>query len=273
MMMKMMIRRFTFLLFLLLGMGVAASAYNNTYAIVIAVADYQNFAPDDGDLNYTVDDANSFVRFLKSKKGGSIPASNIVLLTDAQATKANIQAKAKALFAKAQKEDRVIFYFSGHGGKGYFLPYDVTYEGDNLLYFSEMKAIFRTAKCKTKLLFADACFSGGMKESIGKKMALKKDHQKGVKAASDMNIAVMMSCQGDETSLETGALRQGLFTYYLIEGLGGMANSDGNRYVTIQELFYYVYHKVQDAAAKRGHKQTPELFGKFDLRLIVANLQ
>lgn len=266
-------RRFALLLLMLLGMSMAASAYNNTYAIVIGVADYLSFAKDDGDLNYTVDDAISFVNFLKSKKGGSVPASHIVLLTDALATKANIQSKAKALFSQAQKEDRIIFYFSGHGGKGYFLPYDVTMDGDNLLYFNEVKAIFRTAKCKTKLLFADACFSGGMKESIGKKLPLKKNHQDGVKAASNMNIAVMMSCQGDETSIETGALRQGLFTYYLIEGLGGMANSDGNKYITIQELFYYVFHKVQDAAAKRGHKQTPELFGKFDLRLIVANLQ
>lgn len=87
-----------------------------------------------------------------------------------------------------------------------------------------------------------------------------------------MNIAVMMSCQGDETSMEMGSLQQGLFTYYLIEGLGGKANRDGNMFITIQELYYYVYHKVQDKAASRGKKQTPELFGKFDLRLIVAKV-
>ena len=89
-----------------------------------------------------------------------------------------------------------------------------------------------------------------------------------------MNIAVMMSCQGDETSMELGSLQQGLFTYYLMEGLGGAANNDGNKYVTIQELYYYVYHKVKDRAAqcRPPHKQTPELFGKFDLRLIVAKV-
>jgi hypothetical protein len=57
-----------------------------------------------------------------------------------------------------------------------------------------------------------------------------------------------------------------------MEGLGGGANRDGNKYITIQELYYYVYHKVQDYANKCGQSQTPLLFGKFDLRLIVGKL-
>lgn len=267
-----MIRRITIILLSLLGISMAAVAYNNTYALIIGVADYKNFTPDDGDLNYTVGDAVSFAAFLKSKKGGSVPAANIVLLTDAQASKENIIAKGNALFAKAKKDDRVIFYFSGHGDKGCFLPYDVTTMGGNLLYFDEVKSIFRAANSNTKLLFADACFAGSMKKNVTQKADWKKALEKGHKSAGNMNIAVMMSCQGDETSIELPWLRQGLFTYYLMEGLGGAANRDGNKFVTIQELYYYLYHKVQDEAAKLRHKQTPELFGKFDLRLIVAKV-
>ena len=267
-----MIKRFTFVLFILLGMNFMALAYNNTYAIIIGVADYKNFVPGDGDLKYTVNDAASFAAFLKSKKGGSVPAANIILLTDAQASKANILAKGKALFSKAKKDDRVIFYFSGHGGKGCFVPYDTDDMGNNLLYFSEVKSVFRAAKCDTKLLFADACFAGSMKGVTTTKEAFKKSLKKGLKDASKMNIAVMLSCQGDEASIELPSLKQGLFTYYLMQGLGGDANRDGNKFVTIQELYYYVYHKVQDRAAKIDHKQTPELFGKFDLRLIVAKV-
>lgn len=256
------------LLVLFLGAFVSLSAYENTYAIVIGVADYKNYTPGDGDLNYTINDATSFAAFLKSKKGGSVPASNIVLLTDAKASKANIIAKAKALFGKAKKNDRVIFYFSGHGDKGCFVPYDAGDMGDCLLYFNEIKSIFRCAKCNTKLLFADACFSGSMKTELLSKANMKKSLEKSIKAASNMNIAVMMSCQDDEFSIESSDLGQGLFTYYLMEGLGGKANRDGNKYITVQELYYYVYHKVQN----RNRNQTPELFGKFDLRLIVAKV-
>lgn len=265
-------KRIVILLLFLMGLNASMSAYENTYALIIGVADYKNFAPGDGDLSYTVGDALSFAAFLKSKKGGNVPSTNIVLLTDANASKSNIIAKGKALFAKAKKDDRVIFYFSGHGDKGCFLPYDVSLMGGNMLYFSEVKSIFKAAKCNTKLLFADACFAGSMKKNVTQKADWKKALEKGHKSAGNMNIAVMMSCQGDETSIESPSLQQGLFTYYLMEGLGGAANSDGNKFVTIQELYYYVYHKVQDEAASRRHKQTPELFGKFDLRLIVAKV-
>ena len=265
-------KRISLLLVLLMGMGGFVLAYNNTYAIIIGVADYKNFAPGDGDLKYTINDAQSFAEFLKSKKGGSVPEANIVLLTDAQASKENIISKSKSLFAKAKKDDRVIFYFSGHGSKGCFMPYDAGDIGNTLLYFNEVKTIFRSAKCSTKLLFADACFAGSMKTGLTSNSEIKKSIEKGLKEASNMNIAVMMSCQGDETSIESSEWKNGLFTYYLMKGLGGDANRDGNKFVTIQELYYYVYHKVQDKAASRGHSQTPELFGKFDLRLIVAKV-
>lgn len=265
-------RRILLIAALVMGMSGMALAYENTYAIIIGVADYKNFSRFDGDLRYTVNDAVSFASFLKSKKGGSVPSTNIVLLTNAQATKQNIIEKGKALFAKAQKDDRVIFYFSGHGDKGCFLPYDVSSMGGNLLYFSEVKSIFKAAKCNTKLLFADACFAGSMKEGLSANKELRKSLEKGHKDASNMNIAVMMSCQGNEMSIEMPTMQQGLFTYYLMEGLGGAANRDGNKFVTIQELYYYVYHKVQDTAATKDHQQTPELFGKFDLRLIVAKV-
>jgi uncharacterized caspase-like protein len=243
-------------------------AYNNTYAIIIGVADYKNYTLATGDLRYTTNDARLFYEFLRSREGGYVPAQNIVYLTNAHASKANIIAKGKALFAKARQNDRVIFFFSGHGDKGCFVPYDAGLYGENLLYFSEVKSIFRKAQCGTKLLFADACFSGSMKgvKNTKNQQTLEKE----AKAASKMNIAVMMSCKGTETSLELGDLQQGIFTYYLIHGLGGLANEDNNKYVTIKELFQYVNRKTRAKAASMGCSQTPELFGKFDLRLIVA---
>lgn len=256
---------------ILICIGVVSYAYENTYAIVVGVADYENFSANDGDLTYTISDAKRFAQFLMSRQGGSVPVANIIFLSDARASKANIIAQAKSLFSKARSNDRVIFFFSGHGGRGCFVPYDAGLNGENMLYFSEVKSIFRNAKCNTKLIFADACFSGSMKGF--KTNAFKKNLLKEEKASSKMNIAVMMSCKGDETSLESGSLKQGLFTYYLMQGLSGKANFDRNKYVTIQELFKYVYQKTRNEAATMNHKQTPELFGNFDLRLIVAKNQ
>ena len=254
----------------LLAVAPYVVAYNNTYAVIVGVADYMNFTQGNGDLNYTINDARLFYDFLRSKKGGAVPSENILYLTDARASKANIIAKGRALFSKAKKNDRVIFFFSGHGSKGCFVPYDAGLAGENMLYFSAVKAIFKNAKCDTKLLFADACFSGSMKNIQLKDV--QKILTKENKASPNMNIAVMMSCRSDEFSMESEELQQGLFTYYLINGLGGLANSDNNKYITIKELYYYVYKKTCAKASSMGRSQTPELFGKFDVRLIVAKI-
>ena len=261
------------LLVFLMVLGRLAYSYENTYAIIIGVADYKYGSIYSGDLRYTVNDARKFYEFLKSDKGGSVPASNIVLLTDARASKANIITQAKALFARAKTNDRVILYFSGHGKEGCFLPYDADYFGRRLLLFTEIKSLFRYAKCTTKLLFSDAFFSGSMKENMSSNTGLRRVMERNAKvSSSNMNIAVMMSCQDDEYSLELTDLQQGVFTYYLMQGLSGKANSDESQYITIQELFYYVYHRVKYKAALQGSAQTPVLFGTFDLKLVVGKI-
>jgi len=259
------IRNIILALVVIASVSYRATAYDKTYAVVVAIGDYKNFTKNNGDLQYTISDAYAFYNFLKSREGGSVPSSNICLLTDANATKQNIISKSKALFSKAGANDRVIFYFSGHGNSGSFMPYDANSYGSNLLYFSELKEIFRYAKCKTKLIFADACFSGSIKANSSRASS------SSTSSSSKINIAVMMSCKDNETSMESSDIGHGLFTYYLIEGLKGRANKDKNEYVTIQELFYYVYQKVVNYASSRPNtKQTPVLFGNFDLRLIVA---
>jgi len=255
------------LLALLLGMNASVLAYNNTYAVIIGINDYKdNIVVTD--LIYSDKEALAFYRFLTSEKGGSVPVGNICLLTDSKASKSNVMYQAKALFSKAEKNDRVIFYFGGHGGEGGFAPYDFDGYFDSVLSYSDIKAIFRCAKCNSKLLFADACHSGGIKFDSNKS---KNDgHKNNQTATKNLNIAIMTASKSDEYSWQTSALEMGVFTYYLIEGLGGAANRDGNGYITIQELYYYVYHKVMDKTREFGSLQTPQLFGKFDLRLIVA---
>ena len=254
------------LLFLLLfSCAVPSYAYDNTYAVIIGIADYKYDIV--SDLKCTLNDARSFSKFLMSKEGGSVPAKNICLLTESNAARNNIIRKAKALFSKAGKNDRVIFYFSGHGDEGFFVPYDYNGTAETTLFYSDIKSIFKSAKSNTKLLFLDACFSGGIKGPS--------THRRDDRTSSkNLNIAVMSASRSDEVSWESDK-GMGVFTYYLMQGLGGAANLDGNGYITIQELYYYVYKQVtkKTQSAEYSSQQTPQLFGKFDLRLIVGKVQ
>jgi len=266
-----MMKKLTLLLLLLIGVGGVASAYNNTYAVIVGVNDYmyEEFA---NDLPYSKKEARAFYDFLVSRKGGSVPASNICLLTDSEATKANIIYQAKRLFSKAKKNDRVIFFFTGHGGEGCYAVHDSNGFFETCLTYDDMKSIFKYAKSNTKLMFVNACHSGGIKGDARKKDP--KGKNTNLNSMGNTNIVVMTASKSDEYSWYSSDIEMGVFPYYLIKGLGGEANRDGNGYITIQELYYYVYHNVIDKTNSLSFatQQTPQLFGKFDLRLIVSNL-
>ena len=127
-------------------------AQGQTYAVVVGIADYAALTAQDGDLRFADRDARQVAAFLQSKTGGQVPASQIRLLTNRQATLASIQ-QALTLFRKARPGDRVILYFSGHGMPGSFVPYDARAGATrSLLTYATIKAAFRQSAAATKLL-------------------------------------------------------------------------------------------------------------------------
>ena len=254
---------YVFLFFLLLLSIDNVWAYKNTYAVIVGIADYAGDSK--SDLTYTVRDAQLFCDFLMSQEGGKVPADHIYILKDSKASKANILFYTRKLFAKAGEDDRVIFFFSGHGSAGYLLPYDAILSSSNWLSYEEVKSLFRCAKAKTKLMYADACYSGDFKNTFTKKV-----RNKNISVRRSSDIAIMLSCGDNQYSMETSSLRQGVFSYFLVKGLKGAADRDSNKLITIQELFYYVCRETQQYAKNKGRYQKPVLIGKFDLRLIVG---
>jgi hypothetical protein len=88
--MKHYLTSFAFLLLakLLMSQGAAPVIKpENTYAIVIGIANYEN---DRINLNYANKDAEVFARYLLSSAGGAVPEDNIRLLIDTNATTAAI---------------------------------------------------------------------------------------------------------------------------------------------------------------------------------------
>ena len=77
----------------------------------------------------------------------------------------------------------------------------------------------------------------------------------------------MMSSKSEEVSLEDGGLRSGIFSYYLVRGLKGKADTNRDKIITIQELYDYVFYEVQSYTA---HAQTPTITGNFDKEMPVA---
>jgi len=235
------------------------------YALVVGVASY-NHMPS---LKYTDDDAYQLYAFLKSPEGGAIPDNNIKILIDDAATNMSITANLKAMVARADANDVLMIYFSGHGLDGAFVPSD--FDGHkNQLPYGDVLDILNGAKAKHKVFITDACHSGSI--DIASRSPLNVALENFYAAYNTINggTAIMMSSKKEEVSLEYGGLRQGVFSHFLINGLKGNADVDQNKIITISELYDFVSSSVRKYTA---NAQNPNIMGDYDKNMPVGMIR
>ena len=234
----------------------------NIYAVVIGVANYTHMPR----LKYTDDDAYQIYAFLKSPEGGAIPEDQIKVLVDENATKENILSSMENTFWRADENDVIILYFSGHGLEGNFLPFD--YDGyNNRLAHNDIMDIIDNSKAKHKVFFADACHSGSLESTKSPLSQSLGSYFKRFEKAEG-GTAILASSKGEEVSMEYSGLRQGVFSHYLIRGLKGAADYNDDKIVTITELYDYVYTGVGEYTFNGQH---PTISGDYDRDMPVGN--
>lgn len=241
------------ILFLLLFLTSAIMKAQYTYVVSVGIADYKNI----NDLTFTEADVATFNQIMSQH--GAI----IVSLTGAQATHSNVLKTIRNVFAKATQNDDVIFFFSGHGYEGGFCCYDMQ-QNSHLggMSYQEMQILFRNCRAGRKMVFADACFSGGLS---------KQRTQLQVQSVSNNDVMFFLSSRLDETSLELPQGPNGLYTYVLAQGLCGAADVNKDRVITAGEIYNFVSSNVTLWANKIPHNQHPTIWGKFDKNMSVLD--
>ncbi len=230
------------------------------WALIVGVSRYKHMPA----LRYTDDDAYRMYAFFKSPEGGALPDRQIKVLIDEEATRENILSSMQELFLQADENDVVIMYFSGHGLKGSFIPID--YNGyENKLRHDEIKYILGRSVAKHKVCLADACYSGSFVRSKSAGGSLQHLYDRYNESAA--STVFLMSSSSGEVSLEASGIRQGIFSHYLLKGLSGKADFDGDRIIELSELYRYVHKGVTDYT---DNEQTPVLFGKVTGQLPLA---
>jgi hypothetical protein len=239
--------------------------YGDVWAVVIGINQY----PKTRQLKYAVNDAQGFKNYLKDYVG--VPSSNIFFLTDQNATKANIQRLlGTKLKRKASREDTVFIFYAGHGavetdpanpdGDGfekYLLPYDADL---NDLYttsisMDEVRKIFQRILAERLIFIADTCYSGasGGRTILASKTRANLSDKFFERISKGKGRVIISSCSANEISKEDDSLQHGIFSYFLLEGLKGQADQDGDGVITVSELFSYISRKVPEASAQDQH--------------------
>ncbi len=232
--------------------------YRESWAVIIGVNDYQHWPK----LRYAVNDANAIGEVLENRFG--FQRDHVRKLLDGDATRQRImQVLGDELSdsKKVQREDRVFFFFAGHGATrtledgrqiGFIVPADADMENyySTAISMSELREAADWIAAKHIYFVMDSCYSGlAMSRGQGE---FSKDRSYLEEVTRRTARQILTAGGADQTVADDGPGGHSVFTWALLQGLEGQADLDGNGVITASELGAYVSPIVANFA-----KQTP----------------
>lgn len=219
-------------------------------------------------LRYATVDAMAFAGWLRSPAAAARVDTMIILLNE-DATRDAVLDTYRELVAETKENDELIVYFAGHGGvrevhgnqEGYLLPHDadstnIARRGISLDDIN--KEVSYLPGQSPVLLILDACRSGNLFNSNQMSRAAE---------SLGPNIRRLVSSEGSQDSQEGEQWRgHGAFTYFLLNGLYGMADSNRDGNVTLAELGMWVVDRV---STETNQQQIPQV-QPFDHKWVIA---
>jgi len=217
------------------------TGYANSWAIVIGIDDYAKWPK----LQYAVRDARG-VRQTLVEKFGFAP-ERVVALENAAATRAGILAAFHDRLAHGgvQKNDRIFVFFAGHGATrhlssgrdlGYIVPYDSDPNqfATDAIPMTEIQNIAESLTAKHALFVMDACYSGLGLTRGGGAGAFLRDN------ARRIGRQMLTAGGADQLVSDGGPNGHSVFTWTLLQALGGKGDLNGDGLITATELAAFV---------------------------------
>jgi uncharacterized caspase-like protein len=163
-------------------------------------------------------------------------------------------------------QDTTVVFFAGHGvlwGDQYhFVTHDYTGRlgEDCLIGSTGLVAASTRIRALSQVFILDSCHAGGVDYVIGglydARMAV---------MAKRLGLHLFGACASYQSALD-GYQGNGLFTHFLLEGLGktDQADRDGDRTVSVVELGRYTRRETEAASRRLGPRQSPSIlhFGR-----------
>lgn len=248
------------------------SEFDNGLCVIFGIEDYKyapraSFAKRDAKIFYEY--AKSFFRF---------PERNIYLRTNEDASKGEFDKVFSDHGWLARRVEKgksdIIFYFSGHGApdfrtnKPYLIPWDIDPNYASTAFpISEIYKSLSELGARSVTVFLDACFSGQSKGEL-----LFTDARPLISVEIETpskDISVFTASTNEQISSVSANKKHGLFTYYLLKGLQGYGDLDGDKAIRVGELFDYLKENVSREAGFMDREQVPQLLSGDRNRVLV----
>jgi hypothetical protein len=242
----------------------AVPADPRKWALVVGIERYSHLPA----VAYAASDAKTAANYFTNLLG--VPQQHVVMLENEKATRSAVTSRLKDYFPSNLSKDSVLYvYFAGHG-----MPDVASGEPYLMLFNSESTNVSRTGygmkellsdigelKIQHGYLFTDACFSG--MAARGDKM-LVPGARPAVLRVEDVNVATgkvvaMGASTGAQLSHAYADKRHGLFTYYLLEGIRGPADTNKDGTISMGELYEYMKVNVERESRRTTMTQVPSI--------------
>jgi uncharacterized caspase-like protein/cytochrome c-type biogenesis protein CcmH/NrfG len=246
--------------------NVSCTAYAERWAIIVGISQYKDQSLN---LKYADRDAEELYKLLLTPSGGAFEADHIIKLTNEDATTAKITRALRSFLKQPAKEDIVLIYFACHGGPDSDRPdiiYLLTHDTDpndisgTALPMREIDLCLKeNLRAERVIVFADTCHSAAIGGGIGRRSiadntAVVNRYLQEVSKAQG-GIALLTSAEANQVAFEDTKWGggHGVFTYYLLKGMRGEADTSRNGVVSVGELFEYVRENVKKATDNKQH--------------------
>ncbi len=236
------------------------------HAIVIGIKDFANPRLA---LKYPVADAELFASTLEAK-GKSLFSSISIkrLFKPAETTNTAIVAALKQARQEVGPEDLFVFYVASHGtvddGQYLLITSNVGSTAtarlkQDALTQDSLKEMISNIPASKKLVVLDTCSAGQLGDAIQVAMLTRgMSDDTAMKVLSRAVGSTVLSAATSVQEALEGYKGHGLFTYVIVEGLNGAADTDKDGFVKTLELADYVDNQVPELAEKVfQHKQYP----------------
>jgi hypothetical protein len=250
------------------------------WAVIVGISQYRS--ADIPQLRYADRDAQEFYNLLTTsiEEGGvGVPKANVRFLLNDQATSSNVREAITDFLKQPIEDDLVLIYFAGHGAPDPDRPkilYLLTHDSDlsrlaaTSVKMQEIQDALRDyVAAKSVLVFADACHSRGVTGAMATRALASPD-------LVNEFLSELARARGSTMTLSASDVNQlsmedkrwggghGVFTHYLLEGLRGKADFNGDKMVRLGELTQYVSDNVRRDTRSQ---QSPISSGNFDINL------
>jgi len=233
----------------------------NAIALIVGVAEYEKTAG----AEYADRDAQVFYDYANLKLG--IPQDRIQTLINDKADVVGLLSGINKWLKRSVKrgESDVYIFFAGHGlasddgDTAYLIPYDGAPD------FLERTAISRdevfrevsSVNPRSVTVFLDTCYSGDTRGETrliaGRPLSIKLQEQ-----SLPKGFTVLTAAGGDQIAKPLKEAQHGMFSYFLMKGMEGGADTNSDNQITARELHTYVRENV---VQQSGGSQVPELQG------------